>query len=84
MLWKRVEGTTASYERTVKSFIVITEFSLLHGLESAYSCAKVYLNEEELNRDEIDSFVESVKAFIEEEKMKEIEAMKCFINELKK
>lgn len=37
--WKRVEGTTSSYERTVKSFKAITEFSLLHGLESAYSCA---------------------------------------------
>lgn len=63
---------------------MVTEFSLLHGLESAYFCAKVYLNEEELNRDEIDSFVASAKAFIKEEKMKEIEAMKCLVSELKK
>ena len=42
------------------------------------------MNEEELDREDVDSFVASVKAFIKEEKMKELEAMKRLVNELKK
>ena len=83
--WKRVDGTTASYERTVKSFKAITEFSLLHGLESAYSCARVYIE----NRDmllidiEREEILQYMRECIGKIRRKEVEDLKKIVRSLK-
>lgn len=78
--WKRINVTGIEYLRIIKSFKKVYEFSLLIGLESAYSSARIYIDDKEMHKEEINQFILEAKEFLRLQKKKEIEELKRFIS----
>lgn len=84
--WTKI--TETEYTRVVNSFATISEFSLLVGLESAYSSAKIYVDDEELKKDEVKTFVSDARRVLDElkqkQKQQELDRMKKIVASYKR
>lgn len=82
--WEKMQNERYDFKRTIHSFDMVTEFSLLVDRVPAYSSARIYFSEEELNKAEVEVFASDIKAFIAMKKQQELKELKEFITKKRK
>lgn len=82
--WEKVQKQRYNYKRTIHSFDLVSEFSLLIGKEPCYPSAKIYFSDEEMKKEELNLFLAEAKAFIAMQKQKELQELKDYLTKKKR